>query len=557
MSSARLAFFGLCITGLAALLIGLYGEPHFGIFQHLLYVHDLPAAGLMAIILAFSAMVAPRARFVDCLVAKLARHPLPVIWVTVALLCIGALAVYHNHPLSMDEYAAVFQARVFAAGHLSGHFPPDLVDALVPQRFQNHFLTVGRTSGDVTSTYWPTFSLILAPFTALGIPWACNPVLTGLSLYLIWRMTRELCADETAPGWALLFAVASPALLATGISYYSMQAHLVLNLAYGWLLFQPTPRRLFAAGVVGSLALTLHNPFPHTVFSLPWLLWLIAHADRWRRLSYLLLGYLPLTLMLGLAWMLFQQGLVSGETPPTAADSVGIVASSVSHRATGILPTLLQHFRLPTETIVLARVAGLVKIWLWSAPLLVALAWLGAREPRGDARVKLLTASALTTFFAYFAVPFDQGHGWGYRYFHPAFGTLPLLASLALIRMSQEARRMMGLAAVMSLVLTTAMRAEQIDRFITDHLANLPPMDREQRQVALVTPRGYYAFDLIQNDPWLRHSPILLLSSDVPGQNQARLNTHFPGARHWAQNRNGITYNLPPAQSDIHRPALP
>jgi len=43
---------------------------------------------------------------------------------------IGALYVCRAYPLTMDEYTVVFQSKIFAAGHLTGRFPPELVDWL-------------------------------------------------------------------------------------------------------------------------------------------------------------------------------------------------------------------------------------------------------------------------------------------------------------------------------------------------------------------------------------------------------------------------------------------
>ncbi|MGG2305238.1 hypothetical protein ACE4Z6_27835, partial [Salmonella enterica] len=75
-------------------------------------------------------------------------------------------------------------------------------------------------------------------------------------------------------GLAILLTVASPVFFANGISYYSMPAHLFANALYALLLIDPTPRRAFAAGLLGSIALTLHNPVPHLLFALPWIGWL-------------------------------------------------------------------------------------------------------------------------------------------------------------------------------------------------------------------------------------------------------------------------------------------
>ena len=45
-------------------------------------------------------------------------QPLVIAITTASLLALGTLVIYHNHPLAMDEYAAYFQSRVFAAGEL-------------------------------------------------------------------------------------------------------------------------------------------------------------------------------------------------------------------------------------------------------------------------------------------------------------------------------------------------------------------------------------------------------------------------------------------------------
>src|SRR5262249_24575095 len=99
-----------------------------------------------------------------------------------ALLATGASFVYHRHPLSMDEYAPYFQSEAFASGHIAAHLPPQLIDWLVPPGFQGAFLEVSHSTGSVASGYWPGFALLLTPFSAVGVPWLCNPVLAALSL---------------------------------------------------------------------------------------------------------------------------------------------------------------------------------------------------------------------------------------------------------------------------------------------------------------------------------------------------------------------------------------
>ena len=94
-----------------------------------------------------------------------------------------------------------------------------------------------------------------------------------LTLVVIHRLALELFDNREAAGFALMLTIASPVIFANGISYYSMPAHLLANSVFALLLVRPTPRRAAAAGVVGSLALVLHNPVPHMLFAAPWFVW--------------------------------------------------------------------------------------------------------------------------------------------------------------------------------------------------------------------------------------------------------------------------------------------
>jgi hypothetical protein len=137
------------------------------------------------------------------------EHPLWIAGATAAVLCLGAWFVYENLPLSADEYAPYFQSQVFAAGHLTGRVPPALLDWFVPKGFQNMFFHVSHLSGRVISAYWPSFALLLTPFTWLGIPWACNPILSACTIVAIHRLTILLFEDVEAAGLAVLLTVAS------------------------------------------------------------------------------------------------------------------------------------------------------------------------------------------------------------------------------------------------------------------------------------------------------------------------------------------------------------
>src|SRR5258708_10103603 len=101
----------------------------------------------------------------------------------------------------------------------------------------------------------------------------------------------------------MLFALASTAFLANAISYYSMQAHLTLNLLFVWLLLKPSTTRACTAGAVGSMALVLHNPVPHALFALPGFLCIAVSKEHRRFLVPLVAGYLPISIAIGCVWL--------------------------------------------------------------------------------------------------------------------------------------------------------------------------------------------------------------------------------------------------------------
>jgi hypothetical protein len=444
-------------------------------------------------------------------------HPCIIAVTAGLLLALGTLVVYHNHPLSMDEYAAYFQSRTFAAGRLHGAFPVPLLDWLIPPGFQDYFLNVSRATGSVAEAYWPGFALLLAPFMWAGVPWLCNPVLSVLTLLVIHRLALELFDNREAAGFALMLTIASPVIFANGISYYSMPAHLLANSVFALLLVRPTPRRAAAAGVVGSLALVLHNPVPHMLFAAPWLVWLSTRPGGWRLLAALVAGYLPLIALLGLGWFLFSGHLLREGLRPTAL-------FAPSNR----LHNMIEIFSLPDGTVFLARVIGIAKTWVWAVPGLMILAAAGAIRWRQDSRCRLFAASALLTVLGYFLVPVDQGHGWGYRYFHSAWMALPLLATAAMFRPvrcptagnsparlfeDRETHGFVTACVLLTLVFGVGFRAWQIQNFMARDLRQVPQYQGTERRLVIIdSGSSFYGADLVQNDPWLRGQEIRMYS---------------------------------------------
>lgn len=517
-----LALCAACVSYFYLLDRILFSSAHFSlIFRDLLTKYDFYAAWLalaICVSAAFWRRPAPILRLVDFI----GRHPGGIALAAVATLSAGAMVVYHDYPLSMDEFAAVFQSKVFASGALAAHVPPELVDWLVVHGFNGHFLIASSQSGSVIEAYWPGFALLLTPFQSLSVPWLCNASLSGLSVFLIYWITKEITADRRAAGWAMLFALASGAFLADGISYYSMQAHLAANLVFVALLIRPATNRAFAAGLAGSLALILHNPVPHVLFAIPWIVALAFGAAGRRHLGPLFLGYLP-GVALGIGWLVFRAEVGSGSAGLAAIDNI----------ANGVLVW-------PDEALLNTRIAALVKMCVWAMPSLFAFALLGCVVRRADSRVRLLVFSAILTFVAYLFVRFDQGHGWGYRYFHSAWGVVPILAGCALADRPESDGRLVsfaGATAVLSLLLLVPLQMSQIDQFIARHLAQLGPPKKPGNNIYIIHPLGgYYLADMIRFDPLLRNRDLLLVSHGAALDSQL-IQRNWPDAQRISSNR--------------------
>ena len=538
----------------------------------ILFAYDDSGATILALLTLVVAAMLPARSHVHAAFRWAGEHAAIVALTSLIVLCIGALVVYHDHPLCMDEYAAYFQSQIFAAGHLTGRFPAAQLDWLIPHPFQNLFLNVSHSSGDVASGYWPSHALIMAPFTLLGIPWACNPVLSALTLLVIHRLALHMFADIEAAGFALLLTAASPVFFAMGISFYSMPAHLLANCVYALLLVRPTVWKAFAAGMVGAVALTLHNPVPHLLFAIPWLIWIVSRKGGVRLLAALCLGYLPLCALLGIGWFELTNHLrAAGVTATAAAQDLDPVSR---------LTAMLAVFEWPTATVWLARAIGVAKIWVWAVPGLLTLACYGAVRERRNHLCLLLAASALTTLIGYVLVPQDQGHGWGYRYFHSAWMALPLLATAALFRTAPASERagdgrsvaagapavrpaglfqgtdvrgFVSTCIVLTLVIGVGFRAWQMQAFIAHDLTQLPQYHGTEPHVVIVDDRfSFYGADLVQNDPFLRGSEIRMYSHGRAADEQM-MALQYPALHQVYADRYGTVWSAGPAATRAAR----
>jgi len=377
----------------------------------------------------------------------------------------------------------------------------------------------------------------------IGAPWLLNPVLAGLTLVLVCPLARKLSSAPSAPGWAMLLTVASPAFVANAISYYSMEAHLFCTLLYSWLLLTPSWKRAFLAGLVGSVALVLHNPFPHLLVGIPWIVWLAANRDRRRYLVALFAGYLPISIVCGPGWLYFLSNVV--DKPHVA--STAAAAGKQSFLA-WLGSVLANNLSVPDLIILRYRLVGIAKLFIWAVPALPMLALLGYRQAgKGNALARLLGWGALATLAFYLVIPWDQGHGWGYRYFHAAFGALPLLA-VALLdepRTRTQFVRLAGALAFSSLVVLSPLALVHIHSFVHECKLAVPDPPPDTLRLVFVRPeRAYYGQDMVRNHPFL-DTPTWVLLGKGDEDEKALVRKRFPNAVQVGSTRVGTVWDVP------------
>lgn len=505
------------------------------IFWYLLKVYDTHGNVLLLFVAVAAFALRNRADALD-LVRLAAERPWAAAGIAFPLLCVGSLQVYRGYPVSMDEYSTFFQAKVFAAGRLDGAFPPDLLDRLVPRHFQGQFFSVSRATGEISTTYWPGFPLLLAPFAWLGVPWAANPLIGALTLPAVHGITRQLTGSKEAAGWALLLTAASPVFVVNSISLYSMPAHLLCNLWYARLLLDPTPHRAVLAGVLGSIALTLHYPFRHALFAAPFLIWVALQPGRVRHLGALAAGYLPLGLLFGVGWHEHIMDPMRAAGAAQAALPQAVAPAAVAPAAAQPSPLwrALEFVRFPALATLESRTAALTKDWTWGAGGLVVLAVAGALTHRNLGATRLLASVLGLTFLGYLLAPGDQGHGWGHRSLYQAWFVYPVLAAGALAAATQV-QRMAAWCVFLSLVLANGLRLVQVYGFVGQHLRQVPPLarvaDPAREQVVFVNiGTGFYTRDMIHNDPFLRGPRITMVMGPRESAD-ALMAARFPGYR--------------------------
>jgi hypothetical protein len=420
-----------------------------------------------------------------------------------AITALGTHFVCHDYALSADEFMGDFQARIFLRGQVTAEIPVQWLDAVrvIKPTYADYF----PATHEWKATYLPVYAAMRAVFQGVYLQSFLNPCLAALTICALFGTARNIWPNEKQNAVvAILLLAGSAQFLVMAMTAYSMPAHLALNTVWLWLYSRPNRRRFYFAPVVGVLAIGLHQPIVHALFVAPFLLRLVLRR-KWRAVS--IFGFIYL---LGCAaWYAWRLKF----SPP----AVGQAAS---------------FLRLWNSKMLIVQPMDLLLVVGWSALATPLLAVLGlGRILRERPIIRDAALSCLLTFGFYYFFYLDQGHGWGYRYFHGTLSCLILVAvagwEVLIEKSKPRARNFLFVGVAASLFVALPLRCFQAESFIRPFADASEALHSMNAKVVGIDPRmAWYSADLIRNDPFLEDRPVVaalvkLWPSEVAALTQA------------------------------------
>ncbi len=156
-------------------------------------------------------------------------------------------AIFERLPRLEDEFAYLYQARIFARGNT-------YIDTPTPIRayWQPFLISAG---GKRFGKYTPGWPLLLAPGAAWDQPWIVNAWLAMLTAAVVYRLGREVYGEHAGVIAAALTAISPAALLLSG-TLMGHTAALLFTTLFMLALWQIEKRRKpFLWAIIGGASL--------------------------------------------------------------------------------------------------------------------------------------------------------------------------------------------------------------------------------------------------------------------------------------------------------------
>ena len=445
-----------------------------------------------------------------------------------ALAAAGTTLVMRALPLSMDEYVAVFQSRIFASGQLRAVVPSawqDFVRSLTPI-----YVAYDPVQHTWASQYLPVYSALRAPFVESGADRFVNPVLAALALPLAYACARRLWPEERWRAWlAAGFLASSSQLLFMSMTGYAMPAHLVLNLIWLYAFLRNDRPGWLVAPIIGAVALGLHNPFPHALFVAPFLL-VILLQRRWGWTAYFAAVYLA---------------AIAGWYMWTRSAQIGV---RIGAGGAG----LFDLFQTPKLLMFEVQGLSLTLVFTWQTPMLaLAILWSALTWRWLSTIERTLLAGIVLSFVFFLFFPSTQGHGWGYRYTFAVLGNMALLGVVGIDAMRKAlgdtvVKRYLVASLALTAVVQWPVRAWQVERYVRPFALAHEYVQHLDADVVIIDPTtSWYGIDLVRNDPTGTKNPKVLNALGLWPEDRRLLLTRFGDRVHLVEPAELAQFGVP------------
>lgn len=155
-------------------------------------------------------------------------------------------------PQPADGIHYVWLAKLISTGRFYMELPEFY------EHYQTNFMLMHN--GKYASIFLPGFSIVMAPFAALGVPWLLNPILAGVNTYLVGKHALKL-RDMTAAFISMLLFVFSSVHIFHGALYFPHHFGLFLVLLSTYLIVhgKRSTVNTVAAGALVAFALLVRS----------------------------------------------------------------------------------------------------------------------------------------------------------------------------------------------------------------------------------------------------------------------------------------------------------
>jgi hypothetical protein len=369
------------------------------------------------------------------------NHPDP--FAVLALFCLCSVAYllagrfcFQGYPLTPDEFAYLYQARLLAHATVSAPCHP------LQEFFTAAF--IAHHNCRVFSIMPMGWSLVLAPATLLGVPWVVSPLCTALAVALTYSVGSSVYSPRTGLLAAALMAVC-PFVAGNSGTYLPHQATLVCFLSFlalfvraeqgkaGWRHYCLIGLAMAAVASIHELDVSLCAPF-----LLVWV-YRIFRAEHRRQRGLIVLS-ICLFLATAAAFALWRNWKLTGSPLHVPFEAYVDDENFLSINFVRTPPIGIYSLEMLRERCAwtLKRLA-LLNVWLFPcAPVFLFMApCLASKKRRWDV---LLLSSMASLWAAYMLYNSWGGIQFGPRYYLPAAGTASLLIAETLLRLGANSR---------------------------------------------------------------------------------------------------------------------